>query len=95
MSGKSTSGGGGPSEGHGDGTSRRVVETIARVMGVEPGDLEPGSRFVEDLGADSLRIMELVLELQEEFSIDIPDEAIEEIRSVGDAIAYVGRCVEG
>jgi acyl carrier protein len=58
-------------------------------MNAERSALEPELRFVEDLRADSLRVMELVLELQEEFGIDIPDEALEGIRSVGDAVAYV------
>ena len=72
-----------------DAVAPRVLSTIARVMGVEASDLEPKLRFVEDLRADSLRVMEMILELQEEFAIEIPDEALEEIRSVGDAVAYV------
>lgn len=75
------------------GVESRVMATVARVMGVDAADLDPKLRFVEDLRADSLRVMELLLELQDEFSIEIPDEALEEIRSVGDAVAYVARRV--
>jgi len=67
----------------------RVVDVIARVMNAPATDLRPEIRFVEDLHADSLRVMELVLELQEEFDIEIPDEALDKIRSVGDAIGFV------
>lgn len=73
----------------GNGLDARVVSVIARVMNAPAPRLGVEMRFVEDLHADSLRVMELVLELQEEFGIDIPDEALEKIRSVGDAIAYV------
>jgi acyl carrier protein len=67
----------------------RVVDVIARVMNAPAADLRPEIRFVEDLHADSLRVMELVLELQEEFGIEIPDESLDKIRSVGDAVGFV------
>lgn len=75
--------------GGGNGVGGRVLAVVARVMNTEPGALAPELRFVEDLRADSLRVMELVLELQEEFGIDIPDSALDQLRSVGEAIAYV------
>lgn len=86
MSGKHKAG---PGNGGGNGVDGRVVAVVARVMNAEAAGLAPELRFVEDLHADSLRVMELVLELQEEFGIDIPDSALDKIRSVGDAIAYV------
>ncbi len=73
----------------------RVVDVIARVMNVPPGDLRPEIRFVEDLHADSLRVMELVLELQEEFGIEIPDESLDKIRSVADAAGFVKGRLDG
>ncbi len=79
----------------GDGVEARVVATVARVMAVPEEEVTVETRFVEDLGADSLRIMELVLELQEDFSIEIPDEALREIASVGDAVACVQRRLIG
>ena len=78
-----------PGGGDGDGLEGRIVAVIARVMNARPGALGREIRFVEDLNADSLRVMELVLELQEEFSIEIPDEALDKLRSVGDAIGFV------
>lgn len=86
MSGKQKAGSG---NGGGNGVGGRVVGVVARVMNAEAETLAPELRFVEDLRADSLRVMELVLELQEEFGIDIPDSALDQIRSVGDAIEYV------
>ena len=85
-------------EGHGDeanGIDRQVRAVVARVMNADADGMDPEMRFVEDLQADSLRVMELVLELQEEFGIDIPDEALERIRSVGDAIRYVRERISG
>jgi len=80
---------GGSGNGGGNGIDRRVFAVVARVMNIEADALAPELRFVEDLRADSLRVMELVLELQEEFGIEIPDSALERIRSVGDAIEFV------
>ena len=64
-------------------------------MNAQPASLGREIRFVEDLNADSLRVMELVLELQEEFSIEIPDEALDKLRCVGDAIGFVQEKVSG
>lgn len=86
MSGKHRSGRG---NGGGNGVDRRVLAVVARVMNTEAEALAPELRFVEDLRADSLRVMELVLELQEEFGIEIPDSALDRIRSVGDAVEFV------
>lgn len=82
--------------GGGNGLDRRVFAVVARVMNTEADALAPELRFVEDLRADSLRVMELVLELQEEFGIEIPDSALERIRSVGDAVEFVrGKLADG
>ena len=72
----------------------RVKELIVEQLGVEAGQVTDRAKFVEDLGADSLDTVELVMALEEEFSIEIPDEDAEKITSVGDAIKYVNEHAE-
>ena len=67
----------------------RVKEIIINELGVEPDKVDHGASFVEDLGADSLDTVELVMAFEEEFGIDIPDEDAEQMRTVGDAIKYL------
>lgn len=70
-------------------TEGRVREIIINELGVEPEKVTDEASFVEDLGADSLDTVELVMAFEEEFGIDIPDEDAEQMRTVGDAIAYL------
>jgi acyl carrier protein len=70
-------------------TEARVREIIVNELGVEPEKVTDGASFVEDLGADSLDTVELVMAFEEEFGIDIPDEDAEGMRTVGDAIRYL------
>ncbi len=70
-------------------TESRVREIIINELGVEPEKVTNDASFVEDLGADSLDTVELVMAFEEEFGIDIPDEDAEQMRTVGDAIAYI------
>ncbi|MBT8488333.1 MAG: acyl carrier protein [Gemmatimonadetes bacterium] len=70
-------------------TAARVREIIINELGVEPDKVTDEASFVEDLGADSLDTVELVMAFEEEFGIDIPDEAAEQMRTVGDAIKYL------
>jgi acyl carrier protein len=70
-------------------TEARVREIIINELGVEPEKVTDDASFVEDLGADSLDTVELVMAFEEEFGIDIPDEDAEQMRTVGDAIAYL------
>ena len=70
-------------------TEARVREIIVNELGVEPEKVTDGASFVEDLGADSLDTVELVMAFEEEFGIDIPDEDAEQMRTVGDAIKYL------
>jgi acyl carrier protein len=56
---------------------------------VDKADIEEGANFIDDLGADSLAIVELVLAFEEQFEIDIDDEDTEKIRTVGDAVSYI------
>jgi len=67
----------------------RVKEIIIEQLGVEATQVTENARFVDDLGADSLDTVELVMALEEEFSIEIPDEDAEKIVSVGDAVKYI------
>ena len=67
----------------------RVKEIIAKELEVEAKQLTPEAKFIEDLGADSLDIVELVMALEEEFGIDIPDEDADKLKSVGDAMNYL------
>jgi len=68
---------------------QRVKEIIAKNLSVKPEKVKPEAQFINDLGADSLAIVELVLSLEEEFELDIPDSETEKIRTVQDAIDYI------
>jgi acyl carrier protein len=67
----------------------RVKEIICEQLGVEEGEVTPAAKFIEDLGADSLDTVELVMAFEEEFDLEIPDEDAEKITTVGDAIQYI------
>ncbi len=67
----------------------RVRSIIADQLGVSEEEIRPDSNFIEDLGADSLDIVELIMAMEEEFETEIPDEEAENIRTVGDAVGYV------
>ena len=67
----------------------KVKEIIVDQLGVEEDEVTPQAHFIEDLGADSLDIVELVMALEEEFGIEIPDEEAEKISTVGDAVDYI------
>ena len=67
----------------------KVREIIINELGVEAEKVTDDASFVEDLGADSLDTVELVMAFEEEFGIDIPDEDAEQMRTVGDAISYL------
>jgi acyl carrier protein len=67
----------------------RVRERVAHQLGVDTETINRDSSFVEDLGADSLDVVELVMALEEEFEIEIPDEQAEKIVTVGDAVRYI------
>ena len=72
-----------------DTAEARVREIIVEELGVEADKVTSEASFVDDLGADSLDTVELVMALEEEFGIDIPDEDAEKMRTVGDAVAYI------
>jgi acyl carrier protein len=72
----------------------RVKAIVVEQLGVEADQVTPQSKFVEDLGADSLDVVELVMALEEEFDLEIPDEDAEKIATVGEASKYIERHAE-
>lgn len=72
----------------------KVKSIIADQLGVEGEEVIPGASFTDDLGADSLDIVELVMAFEEEFDIEIPDEDAEKIAKVEDAVSYISEHAE-
>jgi len=71
--------------------AEKVKDIIEKELGVEREKLTDDASFIEDLGADSLDIVELVMEFEKEFNIDIPDEDAEKLKTVANAMAYLNR----
>jgi acyl carrier protein len=69
----------------------KVKSIIVEQLGVDEEEVTPDASFVDDLGADSLDTVELVMAFEEEFGIEIPDEDAEKIRTVQDAVDYIGK----
>jgi acyl carrier protein len=67
----------------------KVKDIIVEQLGVNPEQVTPEASFIEDLGADSLDTVELVMAFEEEFSIEVPDEDAEKLQKVGDVVAYI------
>ena len=70
-------------------TEDRVAEIIVEQLGITRGEIIPEASFIDDLGADSLDIVELVMAMEETFDIEIPDDDAEKIQTIGDAFSYV------
>lgn len=73
--------------------SAKITAIIVDKLGVDEDDINPEASFTNDLGADSLDTVELIMELEKEFDITIPDEDAENIATVGDAISYVEKAL--
>ncbi len=69
--------------------AEKVKKMIVEQLGVSESEVVPEAKFIDDLGADSLDIVELVMALEDEYGIEIPDEDAEKIETVGDAIKYI------
>lgn len=69
--------------------AEKVKEIVADQLDVPQDEVEPGKSFTDDLSADSLAIVELVLALEEKFEVKIPDDEVDKIKTVGDAIKYI------
>ncbi|MHB8898529.1 MAG: acyl carrier protein [Thermoguttaceae bacterium] len=72
----------------------RVIDIVTEQLGVDRAQVKRETHFVNDLGADSLDTVELVMELEEEFDINIPDDAAEKIQTVGQAIDHIQEAVD-
>jgi len=70
-------------------TQEKVVKVVVDQLGVKEEEVKTDARFLEDLGADSLDTVELIMALEEEFGIEIPDEDAEKAKTVGDVINYI------
>ncbi len=73
----------------------RVKQIIVEQLGVDEGEVTPNASFVDDLGADSLDTVELVMAFEEAFELEIPDEDAEKIRTVKDAVDYINSHAKG
>jgi len=73
----------------------RVAEIIVEQLGATKEEIVPEASFIDDLGADSLDIVELVMAMEETFDIEIPDEDAEKIQTIGDAVSYLRDRLEG
>ena len=71
------------------GIAEKIKSVIAEQLGVKPEEVTDQAKFVDDLGADSLDTVELVMALEEEYGVEIPDEDAEKLATVGDAIKYI------
>jgi acyl carrier protein len=71
--------------------NEKVKQIVAEQLGVDEGEITPSASFIDDLGADSLDQVELVMAFEEAFDIEIPDEDAEKIRTVQDASDYIGK----
>ena len=75
--------------------AEKVADIISQQLDVDGDAIKPEASFIDDLGADSLAIVELVLAFEEQFDIDIPDEDTEKNRTVGDAVSYISEKAAG
>jgi acyl carrier protein len=73
----------------------RVKKVTVEELAVKPEEVVDSASFTEDLGADSLDVVELVMAFEDEFGIDIPDEEVGEIKTVGDAVTYISKKQSG
>jgi acyl carrier protein len=73
----------------------RVTKLVVEQLDVKPEEVKPEASFTDDLGADSLDVVELVMAFEEEFSVDIPDEDVEKITTVGTAVDYISAKLNG
>lgn len=72
-----------------DNVAERVNKIVVNYLGVEESKVKAEASFIDDLGADSLDTVELVMAFEEEFGVEIPDDAAEKIQTVGDAVSFI------
>jgi acyl carrier protein len=73
---------------------QRVTNIIVEQLGVHAAEIKPDSKFIDDLGADSLDVVELTMAFEEEFDIELPDEVVEKLDTVGKVIEYLEKQVK-
>jgi acyl carrier protein len=73
---------------------QRITDIIVEQLGISREEVVPEASFIDDLGADSLDIVELVMALEEEFDVEIPDDDAEKIQTIGEAISYLKEKLE-
>jgi acyl carrier protein len=83
-----------PPEGRTVSVEQRVIEIVCEHLAVNKETVTRNTSFIEDIGADSLDIVELVMELEEEFDIQIPDDQAEKIKTVGEAVDYIENAIK-
>ena len=76
-----------------DSLEQQVRNIVAEQLGVDLGELKPEASILDDLGADSLDVVEMVMSLEEAFDIEVPDEHVEEMRTVSDVERYIAKAV--
>jgi len=74
-------------------TAARIKKVVAELLKIEPGRIKDDSRFVEDLGADSMQSIELVAAFEEEFDIEMDEDAALGVKTVGDAVSFIDRVI--
>jgi acyl carrier protein len=72
----------------------RMAQIITRQLGAKPAQIVPDASFIDDLGADSLAIVQLVMAIEEAFDIEIPDADADQLQTIGDAVAYLHQRLE-
>ena len=72
----------------------KIKEIVAGVLHVDESSITPDTKFVDDLGADSLDLTSIVMEIEEQFGIEIPDDAAEKIKTVRDAVDYIEKQIQ-
>lgn len=77
----------------GESVTEKVREIVASQLGVEESEVTPEASILDDLGADSLDVVELVMALEEEFDLEVPDEDVETLRTIGDVSRYIAERV--
>ncbi len=73
---------------------KRITDIIVEQLGISREEVVPEASFIDDLGADSLDIVELVMALEEEFDVEIPDDDAEKIQTIGEAVSYIKEKLE-
>ena len=73
---------------------QKVIEIVSEQMGVDKGEIARETSFINDLNADSLDIVELIISFEEEFDIEIPDEEVENIKTVQDAVSFISKALD-